>query len=184
MNPIERRHPGRPFAGIERRRASRGASPVRVNNEIGRGLPMQTTGETQTGAPLIDFGTFMELREAAAQEYEAGDVESLRRMATRHPPASYFGPSGETRLGPDRVFEAYEQGLAPFAQGGETHFEVLQSAASDGLGYWVGLQYSAVRVADSSLPRNVVLRVTELFRREKGEWKLVHRHADELEGTR
>src|SRR5215469_1648625 len=56
-----------------------------------------------------------------------------------------------------------------FGTGGDTHFEVLQCAASDGLAYWVGLQHSSVRMADSNRPRHVVLRVTELFRREKGE---------------
>jgi len=145
---------------------------------------MHTTDETQTDSPVFDFGAFMELREAAAREYEAGDIESFRRLATQHPPATLFGPDGATRLGPDRVIEAWERGFTPFGTGGETHFEVLQSAASDGLGYWVGLQHSTVHVADSSAPRHIVLRVTELFRREKGEWKLIHRHADELEVAR
>ncbi len=137
-----------------------------------------------TADTFLDFGTFMELREAAAREYDAGEVEPLRRMTTEHPPATFFGPGGETRLGPDRVFEAYVQGATPFGDRGETRFEVLQSAASDGLAYWVGLQHSTIQVADSVAPRHVVLRVTELFRREKGEWKLIHRHADELEVAR
>lgn len=143
---------------------------------------METTSESQqTDVPFVDFGTFMEMREAAAQDYESGDIGPLRRMATEHPPATFFGADGSTRLGPDRSFEAWERGVTPFGPGGDTHFEVFQSAASDGLAYWVGLQHSSVYVADRAAPRCVVLRVTELFRREKGEWKLIHRHADELE---
>lgn len=142
---------------------------------------MHTTREPGISPPFVDFGTFMELREAAAKQYETGDAEPLRGMATRHPPATLFGADGATKLGPERVLEAYDKGVMA---DGETHFEVLQSAASDGLAYWVGLQHSTVRVADSNTPRHVVLRVTELFRREKGEWKLIHRHADELEVAR
>ncbi len=144
---------------------------------------MHTTGGVSAGA-FLDFGAFMELREAAAREHGAGDVEPLRRMTTEHPPATFFGPDGETRMGPDRVFEAYAQAATPFGDHGDTRFEVYQSAASDGLAYWVGLQHSTIHVADSVSPRHVVLRVTELFRREKGEWKLIHRHADELEAAR
>ena len=155
-----------------------------TTNSNDRGLPMHATGESQAGTPFVDFGTFMELREAAAQEYEAGDIESFRRIATQHPPATLFGPDGATRLGPDRVLEAWEHALVPFGPDGATHFEVLQSAASDGLAYWVGLQHSSLPLADSNTPRQVVLRVTELFRKEKGEWKLIHRHADELELAR
>ncbi len=142
---------------------------------------MHSTNEAQTNGAFLDFGTFLELREAAAKEYETGDIEPLRQMATRHPPATLFASDGAIRLGPDRVSEAYEHGVRA---DGETHFELLQSAASDGLAYWVGLQHSTVRCADSETPRHIVMRVTELFRREKGEWKLIHRHADELEVAR
>ena len=160
---------------------SRTESTTPIFHGRDRAVPMHTTSEPGISPPLLDFGTFLELRETAAKQYEAGDAEALRGMATRHPPATLFGADGATRLGPDRVLEAYDKGVWC---DGETHFEVLQSAASDGLGYWVGLQHSTVRVADSNTPRQVVLRVTELFRREKGEWKLIHRHADELEVAR
>jgi ketosteroid isomerase-like protein len=32
-------------------------------------------------------------------------------------------------------------------------------------------------------PRDYTLRVTQVYRREEGEWKVVHRHADTLEQT-
>jgi ketosteroid isomerase-like protein len=30
-------------------------------------------------------------------------------------------------------------------------------------------------------PRDYTLRVTQIYRREEGEWKVAHRHADTLE---
>lgn len=145
-------------------------------------LPMEPTGESQPRA-LLDFGSFMELRESAAKEYSAGDIDALQEIATRHPPATLFEAGGAIRLGPDRVLEAYLKAAPQYESAGHTRFEVLQSAASDGLAYWVGLQRSTVRLADGA-QRQVVMRVTELFRREKGEWKLIHRHADQLEASR
>jgi ketosteroid isomerase-like protein len=53
-------------------------------------------------------------------------------------------------------------------------------AASDSIAYWVGFMRGEARMRGQAdaIPMN--LRVTEVFRREDGEWKMVHRHADGL----
>lgn len=63
-----------------------------------------------------------------------------------------------------------------------TEYDVLAAECSGDLGYVVGLERSTQVVCDDG-PRDYTLRVTTIFRREGGAWKVVHRHGDELPVT-
>lgn len=64
--------------------------------------------------------------------------------------------------------------------GGRCDYEVLTSWAGADLGYVVQVERIEARVRDRAEPLHLALRVTMVFRREGGEWRLLHRHADEL----
>ena len=57
--------------------------------------------------------------------------------------------------------------------------EVIAAGASDDLAYTVAYEHTTASVHGGP-PAAYVLRVTTVFRREDGEWKVVHRHADPL----
>lgn len=124
------------------------------------------------------FQQFMEAREAAARAYVSGDPAPLSELATRNSPSTFFGPRGGHLQGPHNVWQRYERDAANFAPGSQSKFEILHMGASGGIGYWVGLQRASARMKDREQPVPMILRVTEVFRREGNDWKLIHRHAD------
>jgi ketosteroid isomerase-like protein len=127
-----------------------------------------------------DFEKFMQRRTAAASAYANGEVVALREIAARELPATFFGPKGGHADGAAEVWRTYEKDAQVFERGSESTLEILQMAASDDVAYWVGFQRAAVRMRGAREPIQFNLRVTEIFRRENSEWKLVHRHADPL----
>jgi ketosteroid isomerase-like protein len=60
--------------------------------------------------------------------------------------------------------------------------EYLSSGVSDDLAYTIAIERSDSLIVDQRERAPMALRVTHLFRKENGEWKLLHRHADPLIG--
>ena len=60
--------------------------------------------------------------------------------------------------------------------------EVIAAGASGDLAYLVAIEHTNSSVAGAP-PASYALRVTQVFRREGGEWKIVHRHADATQGS-
>ncbi len=57
--------------------------------------------------------------------------------------------------------------------------EVVAAGASGDLAYLVAFEHTTAAIGGEP-PAPYVLRVTTIFRREAGAWKVVHRHADPL----
>lgn len=126
----------------------------------------------------IGFEAFMHERSRAAQAYVTGDPGPLVAMATTQNPATFFGPQGGRVEGAHAVVSNYQEATQQFAPGGDTNLEILHQGSSGDLAYWVGIQHAHVHMIDQSEPVEMHLRITEVFRCEDNDWKLIHRHAD------
>jgi NAD(P)H-dependent FMN reductase/ketosteroid isomerase-like protein len=123
-----------------------------------------------------DFAAFMKTRETIARDYVNGEAASLGAIVTRTDPATFFSPKGDTQQGAEAIASRYETDAQAFQKGSTTKLEVLQSSSGE-LAFWTGLQHAMVRMkGQDAVP--MTLRITEVFRREGGSFKLVHRHAD------
>jgi NAD(P)H-dependent FMN reductase/ketosteroid isomerase-like protein len=123
------------------------------------------------------FDGFMKKRDEIARDYVNGEFASLDRIVTRHNPATFFSPKGDTEQGATAVASSYKAGAGMFKKPGSSKLDVLQSGASGDLAFWTGSQQATVRNGKGD-PVDMTLRITEVFRFEDGGWKLAHRHAD------
>jgi ketosteroid isomerase-like protein len=122
----------------------------------------------------------MRTRVEAADSYVNGDATPVLALLTRHAKSTFFGPCGGYTEGAREVASTHEKGAKSFEPGGKNELELLQILADDGVAFWVGIQHAQVRMHGKEEPVPMSLRVTEVFRREGEDWKLVHRHADML----
>jgi len=126
------------------------------------------------------FEQFMQLRKEASDEFVNGNVEPLERISAHNSPATLFGPKGDCIQGADEVNAANAKGSGMFKPGARNEFEIMHRGASGDLAYWTGIQRSTVNMSGKEPAVQMDLRVTEIFRKDDGQWRLIHRHADKL----
>ena len=107
-----------------------------------------------------------------------GDAGPRIAMWSHGEPVTLFGAvmggSGWAEIEP--IFQRLG---ASFSDCQSYESEVIAAGASDDLAYTVAYEHTTASIHGA--PRAAyALRVTTVFRREDGEWKVVHRHADPL----
>ena len=130
---------------------------------------------------MTSFDTFLTERERASTAFVEGDAGPLLAVSVVTDPATIYPPTGALVVGADTVNSGNAAGAETFAPGAENRFDILHSGFDGDLGYWTGVQRSTVVIKDKPEPVTLNLRITELFRRVDGGWKLFHRHADMLQ---
>jgi ketosteroid isomerase-like protein len=112
---------------------------------------------------------------AAEQAIHNGDVEPRLALWGRTDPVTVFGArksgSGWAELEP-----MFHEVASWFSDSTEYEFEVIAADASGDLAYTVGYEHNRVKV--DGQPRTYTLRATHVYRRQDGNWRIVHRHAD------
>jgi ketosteroid isomerase-like protein len=129
---------------------------------------------TETEQFLADM---LPKQRAAEQALHNGDVEPRLALWTRSAPVTLFGAklsaSGWTDVEP-----AFRAVASWFSDSMEYEFELIAAGASGDLAYTVGYEHNRVTM-DGQL-QSYTLRVTHVYRREDGQWRIVHRHGDFL----
>jgi ketosteroid isomerase-like protein len=91
------------------------------------------------------------------------------------------GGMGGVEKGWANVEKRYEWAASRFSSdNSEPQSEIVSLVASGDLAYAVEIERSSAGMVGSTELQQLALRVTTVFRREAGQWKVVHRHADPL----
>lgn len=104
-----------------------------------------------------------------------GDAAPRRQLWSRNEPVSVLGAwrnaHGQREL--DELFAALEQS---FSDCTSFEFELQAHDVIGDMAYTAGLEHTSASV--NGEPRSYTLRVTQIYRREEGDWRVAHRHGD------
>ena len=108
-----------------------------------------------------------------------GDAAPRRALWSRKEPVTVLGAwrnaHGQQEL--DELFSSLERS---FSDCTSYEFELQSYDVVGDMAYTAGLEHTSASV--DGRPRTYTLRATQVYRREGGEWKVVHRHGDTVTG--
>ena len=98
-----------------------------------------------------------------------------KRLWSRNEPVSVLAAWRSTQ-GQEEVDELFSALSRTFSDCTSYTFELLAYDMVGDMAYTAGLEHTSASV--DCVPRSYTLRVTQVYRRESGEWKVAHRHGD------
>jgi ketosteroid isomerase-like protein len=127
-----------------------------------------------------DLREMLDRTVAAENRLVAGDAEPYLALWSGEADVTVLGAMGAHYRGPEQVRQSTDLVALNLRGGRNLKIEPLAIGASGDLAYAVWIERTQAQVVGRDEYAPLVLRVTHIFRREKGAWKLVHRHADPL----
>ncbi|MDT4921432.1 MAG: hypothetical protein QOI15_2334 [Pseudonocardiales bacterium] len=112
---------------------------------------------------------------AAERAIHSGDVEPRLALWSRTEPLTLFG-AARTGRGWDELHRTFQWLKTTFSDCVSYEHEVVAAEASGDLAYLVALEHNTTSV--DGVRTTYTLRATTVFRREGGQWRIVHRHGD------
>jgi ketosteroid isomerase-like protein len=110
-----------------------------------------------------------------------GDPEPRKALWSRTDPLTLLG-AAVTRTGWADLCDTFDWLGTSFSDCRSYENELIAAYASGDLAYHVAIEHSSVSI--DGTPKTYKLRVTTIFRREDGEWRIVHRHGDPYDGDK
>ena len=126
---------------------------------------------------LDDFLAATLARQVEAEEaIHNGDPEPRLAMWSTRDPVTVLGAVW-TASGWDEVSQVLRWLASRWSNSTDYRFDVVAAGVSGDLAYVVGFEHIENSVVGVAV-EPYTLRVPHIFRREDGEWKIAHRHAD------
>jgi ketosteroid isomerase-like protein len=106
-----------------------------------------------------------------------GDPEPRMALWSHTDPVTVLGAAVPVASGWSELEQMFRWLGTRFSQAQTFDVELVAAGVSGDLAYTVGFEHSEFSM-DGGPVRPATLRVTHIYRREDGEWRIVHRHGD------
>ena len=128
-----------------------------------------------------NFRAFLAEWEVAQARLLEGDPAQWKQRASQGDDVTIMGAFGGYEKGWKKVGPRYDWAAAQYKERrAKVKTEYLNVSVSGDLAFTVAIERQEEARPGGQGPLRRELRATQLFRREGGSWKLLHRHADPL----
>jgi ketosteroid isomerase-like protein len=119
--------------------------------------------------------------QAAMAKVANGDVSAIKALYSHSDDATSFYGWGGYERGWQAVSQRWDWAGAQF-KGGTVRYQNVSTVITTEMFYVTDIEtFENQRVADTAEITGWSNRVTHIFRKEAGEWRLLHRHGNRLE---
>ena len=146
-----------------------------------RHSPLETDGTSgldrmETMSDRDDFLAWAatQLRDAETALHDGDPGPRLAIWSTREP-VSVLG-AARSAVGQEAVRDLFHSLVESFSECTSHAYEIVAADVVGDMAFTAG--YERTKASINGVPREYVLRSTQVYRREDGEWKVAHRHAD------
>jgi ketosteroid isomerase-like protein len=128
---------------------------------------------------LDDFRATILARQTEAEEafVVRGDAGPRMELWSRRDPVTLFGAIGMSESCWDELSQTFRWVASQFSDVSDFRFDAEVVDVSGDMAYTLGFERFIGSFGDGPVQPWTV-RVTHIYRREDGEWKIVHRHGD------
>jgi len=122
-----------------------------------------------------------EVRKASNQFYASlnqmvnGDAKSLSDIWSHGPAVTTLHPIGGRQVGWNEVKDSWEQ-VAGVASDGEVELKDQFIHTAGDIAYEIGVEHGDFNLAGEKV--KVEARVTNIYQKENGSWRIIHHHTD------
>ena len=131
-----------------------------------------------------ELDQLIEQQHLALDAFVKGNDEPLAELWSRADDATLGNPFGPFVRGFEQVAETMKRAATSYRDGEAIGFEQLSKHVTADLAYIVEVERFNAKIGGRQEVTPLSLRCTSIFRRESGNWRLVHRHADPITTTR
>ena len=131
-----------------------------------------------------DLDSAIEQSHAALAAILKGDPSVYKALYSDRDDVTLGNPFGPYARGRRKVEETLDRAASNYRDGESTGIELVAKYVSNDLACIVEVERGRSKVGGAKELASVAVRVTSVFRFERGAWKLVHRHADPITAPR
>jgi ketosteroid isomerase-like protein len=132
----------------------------------------------QVNHEMQEFCSTILARQHKAEEaFVHGDPRPRMELWSRRDPVTLFGAMGKSESGWGELSRTFTWVASQFSEVSNFRYDVELVQVSGDIAYTLGFERFEGSIAGRAV-EPIAVRVTHIYRREDGEWRIAHRHAD------